>query len=307
MKWFKVKLEVQSALKTPLTSDTLWGHIAWGIALESGEEALEDFIKQYEKDPPLLLSHAFPEGFLPMPKLHGSIPDQKSLPYKRLLKLAYIQAELLVEPFNWESLLSRYEKQREMISATQYTESRMRNSINRITFTTQPGALWSERSYIWNKKNFNSDEETSEIVTCMDLYCLSQWDSEEIARIFSRAFSFGYGGKTSIGYGKVRVKSVNPFSSPQRGNRMMALGCVAAKPSSLSDLLSNVVVRYGKLGPIMAQRLQNPYKKPIVMFDAGSTCNPISQPFAGSMVKDVHTDSRIVTLGMAPMLTFTEA
>lgn len=308
MNWFIVKMEVRSALKTPLVSDTLWGHIAWNIVFEKGEKALENFIMQYEeKEPPLILSHAFPEGFLPMPKLRGPVPEQKDIQYKRLLKLAYIPAEFLEKPFNWEILFSQYERQHQLVSASLNPESRIRNSIDRINLTAQPGALWAEHSYVWKKKTLNRDNEVSESVTCMDLYCLSTWDAGEIFEILRYSLNFGYGGKASIGYGDVRILSVEPFIPPHGGNRMMALGCIAAKPSHLPGLLSNVVVRYGKLGPIMAQNLQNPYKKPIVMFDAGSTCDLLAQPFVGSLVKNVHMNPKIVTLGMAPMWEFTEA
>jgi len=305
MNWYIAKLEIKGMLKTPLVSDTLWGHIAWSIALEEGEEALQKFIDEYEEQPPILCSHAFPEGFLPMPRLTEALPEHDDIQFKKLAKISYIPAELFSEPLSWNTIIQSI-KRHKAFSVTMSTHLRVRNAINRVTSTVQEGALWAERGYIWKKKELEGDDDNGESVERFDLYCLSSWDAEKVFITLSKALLLGYGGKTSIGYGNVRLVSVIPYVPLASGNRMMALGCVAAKPSQLPRLLSNFTVRHGKLGPIMAYSLKNPYKKPIAMFDTGSTCDPLSKPYAGTVVRNVHTDPRIVSMGAAPLLLFNE-
>lgn len=305
MNWYIAKLEIKGMLKTPLVSDTLWGHIAWSIALEEGEEALQNFIAEYEEQPPFLCSHAFPEGFLPMPRLTETLPENDDIQFKKLAKISYIPAEFFSEPLSWNTIIQWY-KHGNAVSAAMSTRMRIRNTINRITSTVQEGALWAEREYVWKKKQLDGDDDVGESIKRLDLYCLSSWGAEKIFHTLSKALHFGYGGKISVGYGNVRVISVLPYIPPGSGNRMMALGCIAAKPSQLPRLLSNFTVRHGKLGPIMAHALKNPYKKPIAMFDMGSTCEPLPKPYAGTVVRNVHTDPRIVSMGAAPLLLFNE-
>jgi len=146
-----------------------------------------------------------------------------------------------------------------------------------------------------------------ENISILDLYILSVWDSTKLKSVLERTFAYGYGGKSGVGYGNIHLLSIESYVPPKNGNRMMTLGCVAALPSHLPDLLSDIVVRQGKLGPIMAQSLLNPYKKPIVMFEAGSTCTIMPQQWAGTIVHNVHTDTRIVSCGIGPLFSFTEA
>lgn len=304
MNWYIATLEVKGVLKTPLVSDTLWGHIAWSIALNRGEEALRDFIAQYDATPPLLCSHAFPEGFLPMPKLRGEIPAVDPSKFKKLLKLSFIPAEMLAKPCGWQQIIDAFQAQ-QFPEISMQSVNRIRNSINRETSTVQEGLLWAERGYVWEKRNPDDETETMRI-TRFNIYCQSVWSLAEVQAMLNSALAFGYGGKAGVGYGNIKVISVMPYNAPETGNRMMLLGAVAEKPSKLPGLRSNVTVRRGKLGPQMALELQNPFKKPIALFDAGSTCDMLANAFAGTVIRNVHTDQRIVSMGMAPLMAFTE-
>lgn len=304
MNWYIATLEVKGVLKTPLVSDTLWGHIAWSIALNKGEDALRDFIAHYDDKPPFLCSHAFPEGFLPMPKLRGEIPAVDPKKFKKLLKLSFIPSEMLMKPCGWKQIAEAFEKEK-IPEISMIGENRIRNSINRITNTVQEGFLWAERGYVWEREDSDNTTEPNKI-NRFNVYCQSDWSASEVLETLNAAFAFGYGGKAGIGYGNIKVLSVLPFQAPQTGNRMLLLGTVALKPSALPGLLSNITVRRGKLGAQMAFELQNPFKKPIVFFDAGSTCDMLPTAFAGTVVRNVHTDQRIVSMGMAPLMAFTE-
>ena len=70
MECFKIKIRLTSSVLTPFHSDTLWGHICWALRYLNGEMELESFLKSHSNGEPLLIiSNAFPKGYLPYPVL----------------------------------------------------------------------------------------------------------------------------------------------------------------------------------------------------------------------------------------------
>jgi len=69
MKKYKLNIEILSSFSSFITSDTLWGQICWAVRYLKGEEELKKFINAYSSNdvPPLLLSNAFPAGYLMRP------------------------------------------------------------------------------------------------------------------------------------------------------------------------------------------------------------------------------------------------
>src|SRR5262245_45646177 len=73
---YRVTLEPYSAFRTPLQSDTIFGHLLWALRYQGGAEGqanLGAFLQRYRQgDPPLLASAGFPEGTLPVPILKAA-------------------------------------------------------------------------------------------------------------------------------------------------------------------------------------------------------------------------------------------
>ena len=70
MPTYRIDLELRSALSTPLSADTLWGHVCWGIRYQSGREVLEEWLARYDTGPPpLVMSDPLPAGYWPRPVL----------------------------------------------------------------------------------------------------------------------------------------------------------------------------------------------------------------------------------------------
>lgn len=66
----KIQLKLKSSVISPFHSDTLWGHICWALQYVYGENELNDFLRAYRtEEPPLIISNAFPKGYLPAPVL----------------------------------------------------------------------------------------------------------------------------------------------------------------------------------------------------------------------------------------------
>lgn len=67
MSLYRITVKLLSSIVTPLKGDTIWGHIVWGIADYEGEAAVTEFLQQEKKQPQLLVSSAFPHGFICKP------------------------------------------------------------------------------------------------------------------------------------------------------------------------------------------------------------------------------------------------
>jgi len=55
-----VYLKPHSSFRNKLRSDTLWGALCWAMRMVDGNKKLEDFIKQYETAPPIIISSCYP-------------------------------------------------------------------------------------------------------------------------------------------------------------------------------------------------------------------------------------------------------
>lgn len=70
MQNYRINIKLKSSVITPFHSDTLWGHICWALRYTRGEKELLDFLDCYRSGkPPLIISNAFPRGYLPFPVL----------------------------------------------------------------------------------------------------------------------------------------------------------------------------------------------------------------------------------------------
>ena len=65
---YRVRLTLRGPLATPLHSGTLFGHLCWAWHYRDGETGLGRWLEGLADDP-LLISDAFPAGYLPRPLL----------------------------------------------------------------------------------------------------------------------------------------------------------------------------------------------------------------------------------------------
>lgn len=304
MNSYRARLQVQGLLKIPIVSDTLWGHVAWGIALEQGDDALKAFLEAYSSAPPLILSNAFPAGFLPRPLFQSPPPESDHI--KGLTNILYVPKELFSTPLTWSVLNTMLGKESIFYVGLSPT-TRIRNAINRFSATVEEGKLWSEAGFYWYTKATKSSK--VQPVTTFDVYCLTTFDQKTLEQCIDQGLYWGYGGKSSTGYGNVRLLEVVTESLPQTGNRSMALGTfVPSEAEKLDNLLTKVTVRSGKLGPVFAETM-NPFKKPIAFYDEGSTFDSASidsRNYVGMLLKDVHPDPRICSCGFTVCCRFQE-
>ena len=289
MKLFKVQLKIESPLATPLKGDTIWGHIAWGIANHEGEAGITAFIEDCKKaEPAFITSSAFPKGYIcrHIPdvnerKENFSLEDYAAI--KALKKKKYETAS------DYFSSASKTETESDNTGFIQNAATH--NTISRDSGTVQEGGLYSVNELWAKQKDF-------------DLYILSTYSAERILKLCEWAFENGFGADSSTGKGSISVdKAVQEVQCKNNGNTYMALAPFTVPDlNEIQDLRADIFVRNGKIGGAFVSEL-SPYKKSVVLYEEGAVFTSKKKlDFIGTLLQNVHSDSRIVQSAFAPVI-----
>jgi CRISPR-associated protein Csm4 len=276
MTLYRITLEIHSPLVTPLKGDTLWGHIAWGIANHEGAEAIAAFLEQEKSDqPPLIVSSAFPKGMicksLPEPKIReGTLTREKYADIKKNKKIKYEAASQYFSntPDMSYGHLSFFK-----------TSQSTHNKINRATNTVLDKGLYTVEEY-WVE------------IPEWEVYALSLFDVVRVTRLFEMALENGYGADASTGKGRISVKQgAEPVIAKNKGSgaTYMALGPFV-RHQNIENIRADIFIRTGKIGGMFASVL-SPYKKTVLLYDEGAVfTSKTPLEYAGVLLSDVHKD-----------------
>jgi len=309
MTLYRLKIQLSGKIATPLIADTIFGHFIWGMARRQGQRSVAEFLESLEEHP-FILSSAFPEGFLPRPILSGIPPTQKEhyAQLKQLKKVKYVPYALFERqmPISEDMLIeSHNQMSREQNDVLLNHNDRLRVSVDRFGSGTLDGVgLFSSTERWYTIQHANQVT----LNPVFDVYILSHLDKEVVFEMSHWAFESGYGADASTGAGNIKVISLKKAKFPDKGSRAMALGpFVMPSVDIIQGLRANIFIRKGKLAFEFGNQM-NPFKKPIVFFDQGSTFNFIDSmpPYVGQLVHNVHSDSRIVQQGWAPVIRYNE-
>lgn len=336
MKTYKLKLQICTALQTPLQPDTLFGHLCWAIRYNDGQSALEAFLEGYAQNaPPLVLGSAFPEGFWPAPLLPGPSPQQeealidqlRSLSRTRLQELLpfcplneNIVAERLTD-FEVFDVLKWLQKLRFLPEPMLADFAANMDSFVILRQFLQTGCgkanLLCQTSVAHNAVNrltgasealYFSTEFTPN-PTDRPIYQMALmsdvWDACQIQSRFNAALAGGYGKGKSRGKGHIRVLSIEPWQPPHapNANAMLLLGSCCPSLSDPAGRYWQTATKYGKLGGDWALG-DNPFKKPVTMLLAGSILKSGSPAaYCGHLVKNLSDAyPKVVQYALAPAL-----
>ena len=139
MQAYRLTIRPQTAFGTPLVGDTWFGHICWGIAEQYGHDTLAACLCDYTAGRPfLIISDAFPAGYLPLPTLPsrywqgGDEQDRK-----KLKKRQWLPQDALDRPLHeWQQ---HAKTSADIAPDLLRAHSQPHNSINRATGTTGEG------------------------------------------------------------------------------------------------------------------------------------------------------------------------
>lgn len=274
MSLVRASIKICSRLQTPLRGDTIWGHIACGIANHEGNEGVDKFCRL---DPPFVISSAFPHGMLPKPllPLEESAEEFKSkqeyTEFKQSKKLKYCNAS---DYLDLDSC--KVEEQGFVLGTSTHV------MISRDTGAALDEMLFSEN---------NSWPVNGSIV--MDIYICSNLAIERIKELLFWGFEFGYGADVSTGAGKItlldEIRKVVQ-KKPKYG-RYLALGPFVSD-EVLSDLRASTFVRKGRIGGLLSDELV-PYKKSVIMYDEGATfLKDCQREYVGKLLHNMHVTKK---------------
>lgn len=300
-----VYLTPRSSFRENLRSDTLWGLICWGIKTVFSEEALLEFLSHYKNENVFKLTSAFrffkesDEVLLLFPKpilepidlnkyfLSENITEKKERAkvikeLKEYKKVKFISKEsfekFLTGEFNEESFFKSGEWKHKMPAFRR--EDVLHNQINRLTNTTEEGALFST-SELFVKKG--------------GLFFLMEGTDEQL-RLVSGALNYfshvGFGGDSSIGKNHFDI-SIEDFQVKRADepNALVTLSLYSPTQDELEAFKDRknlnwyeLESRKGKFGGQFIKS-KNFWKKSLLMFKEGSVFPYIEKKAIGRNVE----------------------
>ncbi|MDI6872033.1 MAG: hypothetical protein QME79_11965 [Bacillota bacterium] len=293
MNLLRIRLTMRGPTATPWQADTIWGHLAWGLAYNYGEDALAEVIEQYRRnEPPLLLSDGFPGDVLPRPLVPMGMTAATSLAEeKQALETArearkpgYVAPSDFARALRGEPVpLARG------TSETGEQRAMLKNAINRSLGIAAEGQLYTMKEYFW--------PQITVYARVSDVFAATAKDLFEYLRLE------GYGKRRSTGYGaidRMDIEPVDEFDAPPDANGFVSLSSFVPAAADPTQGWWRLRVKHGRLGEHFAYG-PNPFKRPLVMLEAGSTFYD-SKPRAwyGRIVEEVSpAQPQVIHYGFA--------
>jgi CRISPR-associated protein Csm4 len=317
MNSYCITVELRSGLGTPLAADTLWGHIAWGIRYREGEQALEQWLKQYDSEaqPPLVISDPLPAGFWPRPSLPPSprpteppTPDQATC-QKAVSKVTWISHH------SWQELMDNGLSPETLESAladdpnppAPATAAMVHIGVNRLTGGTEQtggGALFTSDQTYYPDQDPQAKHSSP---ARFEIWALSPEPPETVKQWLNDALIAGYGRDASSGLGEIALIDITDqaLPSPNQANAGILLGPTVPANADPAGGFFNFDVRCGRLGGDFAvEPGKARQKKPLRCLQRGSVVFGDSVPsWMGRLVSEVHPDDpRIRHYGLGLLL-----
>jgi CRISPR-associated protein Csm4 len=317
MKIYKLTICPITSFRTPLQSDTIFGHLLWALRYLEGEDALQDFLARYRFDQvPLLVSAGFPEGTLPVPVVEpemesntgGSAANdvvgemlQKALADDRYLPLE--QWRNLASNLSERTVREQFKEAREKLQMLREEEVRhavTRTAVDRITGSAREGRLFvSEETFFGPGRAFDV------------WHKLDENDAQLLDRVndgWRWVERNGFGKRKSTGHGVFRiqgdglVEAGGELPQVESPNGFVTLSAWVPTQGDPADVTYATRVKRGKLAEEFA--LPSPWKKPLLMLEPGAVGRlpkgEAVREWYGQMVGDVHwTQDEIVQYGYA--------
>lgn len=283
MKTYQITLNLQSAFATPLKGDTLFGQLCWAIRNRQGEDVLNECLEGYTDNQPFaVVSDAFPEGYLPLPKLPSSFyqlpegEDRKAVKKRTWLPETELQKPLndwLCHAVNAKAIVCRTNLPcivcgSDAHIATKHTSSlsekhpRPHNTINRQTNTTGEGGF----------APYSIEQEWFIPGLRWIVYILLDTDRlsmEECLQCLEDIGSFGYGKDASIGMGKFKIESFQEQVLPAQNGANACLTLAPCAPQNLGfetkGSFYQLFTRFGRHGDMAVHQEGKPFKNPVLL------------------------------------------
>lgn len=266
MRTYRVRLRPRSGFITFPKADTLFGGLCWSIRYRRGEDALQEFLDHYRRgNPPLVLSNALPGDLFPRPRIRlrpvavGERTEMlRSLKEeKKVKRIAYLDAGEFhalrrgdVPPLRpkAEPFLSGF---------------RLHDQIDRLSGrAAEEGGLHAEAEWHLDFRHYSYLSVYMKVADGFLDLILS--GLEALGRT-------GMGKRKSVGKGSFEIldREEMTFDDLERANALISLSDFVPAAGDPTDGVYSLTLKYGKLAEEYAL-LHSPFKRPLVMFEAGS-------------------------------------
>ena len=282
MKLIKVKITPHSSFVTFPKGDTIFGHFAYHTFTED-----KTLFENYVTDKPkIIFSDILPDGYLYKPTLPLGAFDIDESEKKEFRKKAWIEIENL-----------QNEKLQEAKELSFYkSEIKVRNSLNRVTFSTDNSGEFAP---------FSLEEIT--FLHQPVIYVLFDEDSFSQTEILDRLNligKVGFGKKGSIGKGHFRAEVDETFKG---FDEVESDYCLTLSPTLLhksKDIIEkayyNTFNRFGKY-----HSSSTPFKKPLLMADSGAVVKlKEKQAWIGGAVENGIGENQSLVQGYSIVVPF---
>lgn len=311
---YTIEITLKSPVITGFQSDTIFGHICWAIRFlyQNGENKLREFLETYDKEElsPLLVSNGFPLGYLPKPVIPPITQKDldeligrenrvgNSFKIKTLKKLPLIpkndfdklQLGIITPKSLFQSMSESYETIMKDLAKEQSVVVQ-HNTVNRMEGKVKTGLYSQEETFY--------SPDAGKFVIYLNTYYFAK---KELAQIFTFIKEQGFGKDKSTGKGHFgfEIKEEFDLRDAEKSNAFMTLSSYIPKEKDPSKGYYHTLLKYGKLGGLYANGSSevnnNPFKKPLIMFSAGSVFydNEYNKgKNYGSLIRDVHHNENI--------------
>lgn len=255
MKLYKVTITPTSDFATTLRGDTLFGQLCWAIFYKFGKEKLTKLLDNYREGnaPFLVASDAFPQGYLPKPKMPSRFLNEKSEDKKLNRKKLWLTLDELMG-----GAYSKARRDKEVDNSDKSSVT-IHNALNYKTFHTGDGFDPHGLS-VWSLS-------TKDIYFLVDEEQLSFVEFKEALKLVSE---MGYGKKTTIGKGRFEYdeEDIEAIVLDNNSKTFMTLGSFSPKGLECQNIYYEPFTRFGKFGASRAYK--NAFKKPILLADTAS-------------------------------------
>lgn len=320
MKTYIVTIKPCSGFGTPIKGDTLFGNICWQIAYHEGlwETSLEKLLENYESDPFLVVSSAYPklkDGFalkkpdLPLDNLFDfvnmeiaeRIKKRKEFKQKQWMVVSknkplsnlkadelYFNEKQLIDKLSIAKNLELEQKRgKKKVESFIYNYTQSHNTINRLSGTTGEGqfAPYEVNQFVYFPE--------MELVIFVGLR--EDIRIEQVVAALKCVGETGFGKDASTGLGRFSVENyeeteLHSFGS-QSPNALYTLAPTVPEKDVFRQIFFTPFTRFGRHGDILA-RSGNPFKNPVIMADEGAVLIPsdnniFNKLYIGTAVKNV--------------------
>lgn len=247
MKLIKVKITPHSSFVTFPKGDTIFGHFVYHSFLK-GEEVFKNYVNE---KPKIIFSDILPDRYIYKPTLPLKAFGVDESKKKEFRKKSWIAIESL--------------QQGELLEAKELsfykTEIKVRNSLNRVSFSTDDSGEFAP---------FSLEELTFTYQPVIYvLFDEEAFDAKEILERLNLIGKVGFGKKGSIGKGHFSAELDSEFKGFKKLESHYYLTLSPTILNRQSDIICkayyNTFNRFGK-----SHSSQTPFKKPLLMADSGA-------------------------------------